>query len=55
MVSFRPTMGRRAAPLVPRKIVVNGDVQWVVRVPLPLRKQEGVKDVLIFGETFPLN
>ncbi len=44
MVHLPVTMGRRAAPLVPRKVVVNGDVQWAVRVPLPLRKQEGVKD-----------
>ena len=37
-------MGRRAAPLVPRQVVVNGVVQWAVRVPASFRNQEGVKD-----------
>ena len=44
VVHVSVAMGRRAAPLVPRKVVVNGVVQWAVRVPASLRKQEGVKD-----------
>ena len=35
-------MGRRPAPLEPRKVTVNGgEVRWEVRIPAELRKQEG--------------
>ena len=35
-------MGRRPAPLEPRKVTVNGGkVRWEVRIPAELRKQQG--------------
>ena len=35
-------MGRRAAPLLARRVVVNGLVRWEVRVPEALRIAERV-------------
>ena len=33
-------MARRIAPLVPRKVLINGQVRWEVRVPTELQPQE---------------
>ena len=33
-------MARKPAPLIPRKVSINGEVRWEVRVPAELRKQE---------------
>ena len=33
-------MARRLAPLVPRKVSINGHVRWEVRVPAELQSQE---------------
>lgn len=42
MVYAVALMGRRPAPLEPRKVTVNGgEVRWEVRIPAELRKQEG--------------
>ena len=33
-------MARKPAPLVPRRVSINGEIRWEVRVPAELHKQE---------------